>query len=139
MLDKGFAGWDYIQPEFVVELRSFRAQDPQFFWDLQALMKRAQAGTCRRKIEDNGVDDDGDWDSPMAKSKLDIGELRLPESDLGWMIRTYVSACRRSPGVMVALLVGDKAANGADRIIETQNEHIDEAGLRLIRREADGS
>ncbi|WP_440221212.1 hypothetical protein [Dietzia sp. MNB45] len=135
MLDKGFGGWDYIQPEFVAELRSFQVRDPQFFGDLQALMKRAQAGTCRRKIRDNGIDDDGDWDSPMARSKLDIGELRLPETDLGWMIRTYVSACRLSPGVMVALLVGDKAANGVDRIEATQNGHIDEAGVRLVRRE----
>ncbi|MBB1034609.1 hypothetical protein G6031_09435 [Dietzia sp. CQ4] len=137
MLDKGFGGWDYIRPEFVAELRSFQAQDPQFFADLQALMKRAQAGTCRRKIKDNGVHDDGDWDSPMASSNLDIGELRLPKTDLGWLVRTYVSACRQSPGVMVALLVGDKAANGLDRLNETQNEHIDEAGSRLVRRETE--
>lgn len=136
LLMKGFDEWDYIRPDFGEDLRSFHERDPQFFADLKALMMRAQTGTCRRKIQDHGVDDEGDWDSPMARSVLDIGELRLPTNGLGWMVRTYISACMRSPGLMVALLVGDKAENGHGQIATTQNRHIDEAGRRLMRREA---
>lgn len=135
MLATGFAGWDYIRPEFVAELRAFCSQDRQLYWDLRAAMERAQAGTCRRKMKHVGVDADGDWDSPMALSRLDLGEIRLPKHHRGWLLRLYVSAAVSSPGTMLALLLGDKSCNGHDNaaLAATQNQHIREAEVRLGR------
>lgn len=129
----GFAGFAVEWVEAMgADLRGFAADDPQIVADLVRLIKRSSAGTCRRKIPGQTVDVDGDWDAPMWGSNLDIGELRLPISDVNRLYRIYLTAHPNEFNTILLLHAAWKPGGGGDEARVVQDEHVREAERRFV-------